>query len=388
MTTRRCVQLLALAILAVSASAHGADARPLDRRGLVATFHDEFETLNVADPRDRQTWRGHNWKTWYANGSDPFMLDNRSLPANGESQAYIDSAWPERTPDIAWPDAVSAHNGVLRLRADPVPVALRPQVHGLRYTSGMIASWGMFSQRYGVFEARMRLPKGRGMWPAFWTLNETGGWPPEIDIMEFLGHDTRTTWSVAHSRRNGTHVARSREIPHTVDMTRDFHIFAVDWRPATLTYYIDNEAVLQVPTPHDMHSPMFLVLNLAVGGRWGGLPDAATVFPGYYEVDWVRVWQRPSNTARPAVARAPSTRPVARAATTIPVARAATTIPVARAATTIPVARATTPATSAARAATPVRPTASATTPARSATPVVRSPIGSPKAGPKQALKK
>ena len=299
MTTGRCVQLLALAALAVAATAAPAQARPLDRRGLVATFRDEFTTLNVADPRDRQTWRGRNWKTWYSNGLDPFMRDNRTLPNNGESQAYIDATWPERAPGAFPPSSLSVRDGVLRISAEPAPATLRPLVHDLPYTSGMIASWGMFSQRYGVFEARLRLPRGRGLWPAFWTLNDSGGWPPEIDIMEFLGHDPRTTWAVTHSRRAGKHVSRSREINHGRDMTTDFHTFAVDWRPATVTYYVDNEMVLQTPTPRDMHRPMYIILNLAVGGRWGGKPDAATQFPAHYEVDWVRVWQRPSNTARP-----------------------------------------------------------------------------------------
>ncbi len=308
MTTGRFALLLALAIGAASALTAPAHARPLDRRGLVATFHDEFTTLNVADPRDRQTWRGRNWKTWYANSVDPYHVDNRSLPNNGESQAYTDAAWPERAPGTLPSDSLSVVDGVLRIRADPAPVDLRPQIHNLRFTSGMITSWGMFSQRYGVFEARLRLPKGRGLWPAFWTLNDSGGWPPEIDIMEFLGHDTRTTWAVAHSRVAGKHVSQSREVTHPRDMTTEFHVFAVDWRPTTLTYYIDNEAILQVPTPRDMHSPMYIVLNLAVGGRWGGQPDAATVFPANYEVDWVRVWQRPSNTVRPGVAKKKAAR--------------------------------------------------------------------------------
>ncbi len=316
MTTARFAQLFALALVAIAAATPPAHARPLDRRGLVATFHDEFDVLNVADPRDRQTWRGRNWKTWYTNAADPFHLNNRSLPGNRESQAYIDGAWPERAPGEAWPESLSVQHGVLRIRADPVPAELRPRVHDLRFTSGVMASWGMFSQRYGVFEARVRLPKGRGLWPAFWTLNDTGEWPPEIDIMEFLGDDTRTTWAVAHSRKEGKHVTRSREVLHPHDMTTGFHVFGVDWRPTTLTYYIDNEAILEVPTPHDMHKPMFIVLNLAVGGRWSGQPDAATVFPAYYDVDWVRVWQRPSNTVRRRAAPASAPTPARKKAAT------------------------------------------------------------------------
>jgi beta-glucanase (GH16 family) len=312
MITGRYVPLLAWAALTVMALAPSAQARPLDRRGLVATFHDEFDTLNVADANDRRTWNRQNWKTWYSNGTTPADINNRTLPGNGENQVYIDAAWPERPAGMVLPHSLSVRDGVLHITANRAPPTLQPRIFNLPYTSGVITSWGMFAQRYGVFEARLRLPKGRGLWPAFWTLNETGGWPPEIDIMEFLGHDVHSTWAVAHSRRAGKHVASSRQVRHARDITADFHVFAVDWRPETLTYYIDNEPVLQVPTPRDMHSPMYIILNLAVGGRWGGQPDAATVFPATFEVDWVRVWQRPSNTGSGAPAIRPSAaRPIA-----------------------------------------------------------------------------
>ena len=288
----------ASALVAFAAPA-GAQAPLLDRSGLVLSFRDEFDTLNVADARDRQTWVGHNWKTWFSNGPDPQNMHNRTLPGNGESQVYADANWPERAPGAFPVDPLSVRDGVLRIRAEPAPAAFRDQIFGRPYTSGMIASWGMFAQRYGVFEARLRLPKGRGLWPAFWTLNATGGQPPEIDIMEFLGHDVHTTYVVAHSREKGRHVARNREVPHAMDVTAEFHVFAVDWRPRTLTYFIDGEQVMQIPTPPDMHRPMYMLLNLAVGGRWGGMPDAATRFPATYEVDWVRVWRRPADEPRP-----------------------------------------------------------------------------------------
>lgn len=292
----------AAALCSTLATADAATAQPraLDRRGLQATFAEEFQTLHVADPRDPATWTARNWKTWYNHGPDPFNVHNRSLVANGENQVYTDAAWPHR--DAAWtpPQSLSAQGGVLRIRADRTPPSWRSRTYTRPYTSGMIAAWGMFAQRYGVFEARIKLPKGRGLWPAFWLLNASGGQPPEIDIMEFLGHDVNTTWVVAHYRRDGKHMSRNREVRHPIDMTRDFHTFSVDWRPQTITYFIDDEPVMQIPTPADMHEPMYPILNLAVGGRWGGLPDARTVFPATMEVDWIRVWRRPGDEPRPA----------------------------------------------------------------------------------------
>jgi len=287
----------ALCTMLATAEAATAQARALDRRGLTRTFSEEFDTLNVADPRDHATWTARNWKTWFSNGPDPFNMHNRTLPGNGENQVYTDAAWPDRAGAALPSPALSVQDGVLRIRADRVPPSWRTRTFSRPYTSGMIAGWGMFAQRYGVFEARIRLPKGRGLWPAFWMLNAVGGQPPEIDIMEFLGHDVRTTWVVAHYLRNGTHMSRNREVPHAVDMTKDFHVFAVDWRPQTITYFIDDVQVMQIPTPADMHRPMYVILNLAVGGRWGGLPDAQTVLPATMEVDWIRVWRRPEPAA-------------------------------------------------------------------------------------------
>ncbi|MDX2233274.1 MAG: glycoside hydrolase family 16 protein [Hyphomonadaceae bacterium] len=296
---RAVVSAVALAMAGLS-MAQASEARPLDRRNLVLTFSDEFDTLNVADPRDRGTWTAGRWKTWYDNSSDPFNLHTRTLPGNGENQAYTDAVWPERVGGFPAPGH-TIRQGVLRLRADRAPPSFRERIFGRAYTSAMISTWGMFAQRYGVFEARMKLPKGQGLWPAFWMLNAEGGNPPEIDVMEFLGHQPHSTWVVTHSREKGRHVTRHREVPHAIDITKDFHVFAVDWRPTTLTYYIDDVQVMQIPTPRDLHSPMYMILNLAVGGRWPGQPDAQTVFPAYLEVDYVRAWRRPGHDApRPA----------------------------------------------------------------------------------------
>lgn len=298
---RFAAQLAAITFVFAAAIsfAGAADARTLDRRGLVPTFQDEFNTLHVADPRDVKTWVAPNWKTWYRNGPDPYNLHNRTLPGNKEAQAYVDAAWPPREDGLVLPEAVSVRDGLLRLRADRAPDALKDKIHGLSYTSGMVSSWGMFDQRYGVFEARMRLPRGRGFWPAFWTLDSTGDLPNELDIMEFLGHDVHTTYAVTHWRARGRHTSSGRGVPHAIDITKDFHVFTVDWRPTTLTYYIDDVEVFQMPTPPDMHNRMYMILNLAVGGKWPGYPDETTPFPAQVEVDWVRVWRRPGHETRP-----------------------------------------------------------------------------------------
>jgi serralysin len=296
----------ALALL-LFAPAFAQAPQRLDRTGLQPTFADEFDTLNLADPRRPETWTARNWKTWFDNSEDPFNLHNRTLPNNGENQAYTDSGWPERVG--SFPNtAHTVENGILRLRADRTPPSLRPRVHGKMFTSGMINGWGTHAQRYGVFEARLKLPKGRGLWPAFWMIQADGPVPPEIDIMEFLGHTPNSIWVVNHSMQKGKHTARSREVLFAQDMTKDFHVYSVDWRPTTTNFYIDDVLVMTIPTPADMHKPMYMILNLAVGGRWGGLPDAQTVFPAYYEVDWVRAWRRPGVHDAPAPAPRPKAK--------------------------------------------------------------------------------
>lgn len=154
------------------------------------------------------------------------------------------------------------------------------------YTSGLLASYGKFFQKYGYFECLAKIPKGQGFWPAFWLYPEAG-WPPEIDIIEVLGSDTTraygTTWD-----NTGT-ISTQSQI-YTVDLSLDFHTFAVAWQPGVITWYLDNIEFGRSYT-NISQTAMHIILNLAIGGTWPGSPNGGTPFPSYFEIKHVKVWQ-------------------------------------------------------------------------------------------------
>ncbi len=172
------------------------------------------------------------------------------------------------------------------------------------YTSARITTQGLFEQAYGRFEARIRIPRGRGLWPAFWLLgNDIGtiGWPTsgEVDIMENIGKEP----SMVHGSLHGPGYRRSDytseyKLPGGVHFADDFHVFAVEWEPKTVRFFVDQELyVTFTPTrlPAGMKwifdHPFFIILNEVVGGDWPGPPDATTTFPQTMLVDYVRVYK-------------------------------------------------------------------------------------------------
>jgi beta-glucanase (GH16 family) len=173
------------------------------------------------------------------------------------------------------------------------------------YTSGRIETKGLFAQAYGRFEARMQLPVGKGIWPAFWLLGEdieTAKWPQsgEIDVMEAIG-DPHTIYSTLHGPGySGAHgISQRFPMPEGAAIDSGFHVYAVEWAPNDLKFYCDGNLITE-RTPADLPQgtkwvydhPFFLLLNVAVGGAWPGDPDASTVLPQQMLVDYVRVYRR------------------------------------------------------------------------------------------------
>lgn len=173
------------------------------------------------------------------------------------------------------------------------------------YTSARIRTQGLFSQAYGRFEARIRIPRGQGLWPAFWMLGDnipSVGWPQsgEIDIMENIGREP----TVVHGTMHGPGYSGANGIggPDTLAtgaFADDFHVYAVEWSPSEVKWQVDGHeyfrttpASLPPGTTWVYDHPFFLILNVAVGGGWPGDPDAATVFPQPMLVDYVRVYRR------------------------------------------------------------------------------------------------
>ena len=134
---------------------------------------------------------------------------------------------------------------------------------------------------------RAQLPAGQGMWPAFWLLPESGRWPPEIDALEMLGQDPRTVYVATHTGPANT-VAQS--VVAVDDASAGQHTYGVSWRPDGVAFYIDGREVFRTPTPADMHEPMYLLANLAVGGE-GSWPGPAAGGPAPMSIDHIRAYQ-------------------------------------------------------------------------------------------------
>ena len=173
------------------------------------------------------------------------------------------------------------------------------------YTSARIKTQGKQFFKYGKIEARIKLPYGQGIWPAFWLLGEnitSVGWPAcgEIDIMEMIGGTSGNTsdskvYGTAHWDQNGHASYGGNYTLSSGKFSDDFHTFAIVWDSQKITWYIDDKSYVSIDiTPaalNEFQNNFFIILNLAVGGNWPGNPDGTTVFPQTMQVDYVRVYQ-------------------------------------------------------------------------------------------------
>jgi len=178
-----------------------------------------------------------------------------------------------------------------------------------QYTSARLNTAGKQSWKYGKFSARIKLPEGEGLWPAFWMLgsniDENGGdtpWPQcgEIDILELYGSKDDATIEVnAHyTDSTGSHAFMGAET-YTLDQGKfsdDFHIFELEWTEKHLIWFVDDNKVasLLIDKPYltEFHKDFFILFNIAVGGTYAGRPDDSTKFPQKMIIDWIRVYQK------------------------------------------------------------------------------------------------
>ena len=250
------MRLLPLAALLALAAAH-AEPITAQSRGYKLAWSDEFDGESVDAAK---------WHTEYAPKVHP-------LGCNNEKQSYA-------------PENAIVRDGHLTLRAE------RKTRERMPFTSGMVASHDKFTRKYGWFEARIKVPKGRGLWPAFWMLPQSRKWPPEIDIMEHKGRLPNRVFLTLHEKQPGTWQLRSTGKEWDgPDFTADFHNFAVEWEPEAMRWYVDGVERHQV-TRKTPEEDFYLILNLAVGGMFDGDPDASTTFPSEMTIDWVRVHQK------------------------------------------------------------------------------------------------
>ncbi len=215
---------------------------------------------------------------------------------NEELQEYMDSK-----------DNIVLKGSSLLIR----PVKTVHEDGGVSYTSGRITTQYKHDFTYGLFEARLKVPKGKGYLPAFWLMTTDeeryGQWPEcgEIDIMEIMGQDTRTQYGTIHYGLPHEQ-AQGRLTLYTGDFAEEFHTFALEWMPGVLRWFVDGRLFHEASQwysagddgvrkafPAPFNHDMYIILNLAVGGSWVGYPDETTDFENaVFEVDYVRVYQK------------------------------------------------------------------------------------------------
>jgi beta-glucanase (GH16 family) len=256
----------------------------LDRSQYAPTFSDEFDSLSL-DLEDGQS-KGV-WRTNFGYGG----VHSRTLPNNRELQVYSDRLFAGTGATSLKLDPFKIADGKLEIVAEPLKEDLRQFTWGLSYSSGLLTTKASFSQMYGLFEIRAKMPKGKGLWPAFWLLPENRAWPPELDVLEVLGDNMKKLYVSWHSNVGGKHTADSKAI-EVPDMSADFHTYSVVWEKDTLMWFFDDVQVASRSTPEDFNLPMYMLINLAVGGGWPGSPDKTTQFPAKYTIDWVRAYAR------------------------------------------------------------------------------------------------
>lgn len=189
--------------------------------------------------------------------------------------------------------------------------ARKENYSGMNYTSARLKSQGLKNWTYGKVEARMKLPAGQGVWPAFWMLGENisqVSWPKcgEIDIMEHINNESAIHGTIHwDSTGNNTHAQYGAASPN-IDVTQ-YHVYSIEWDASSIKWFVDGTQYLEaniannINGTEEFHKPFFILFNLAIGGNWPGNPDGSTPFPAKMYVDYVRVYQHGDNNPTPAV---------------------------------------------------------------------------------------
>jgi beta-glucanase (GH16 family) len=201
--------------------------------------------------------------------------------------------------ELQWyvPEQVQLANGTLRLVAKPAMV-LGIGGRPFGYVSGLVSNLSptrsLFSFTYGYVEARVRAPRGAGLWSALWMLPTTRESEPEIDIFEIIGDRPDRAWMTLHYLENGQDKQRKFNYTSPTSFHRGWHTFGLYWHPSVIIWYVDGEPRWYVTkTSQIPDEPMYLIANLAVGGTHVGAPTPATHFPATLRFDSIKVWALP-----------------------------------------------------------------------------------------------
>lgn len=241
-------------------------------------FDDEFSGSSLDNTK---------WNTCYDSYSAQY--------AGCTNHGNFESEWYQKS-------QVSVKDGNLVLTAqkkDTQGADSNGQPQRYAYTSGMVATGRYLKQApakwtmaYGYVEARINVPSGQGIWPAFWLLPVDHQWPPEIDVMEVLGNNPSQALTTYHWRNTdgNTTAQDSSTYQSPTSLAGSWHTYAADWKPGEIDWYIDGQVVKRFPNSAVTSKPMQLILDLAVGGTLPGNPDATTPATARMYVDYVRAY--------------------------------------------------------------------------------------------------
>ncbi|WP_171131760.1 MULTISPECIES: family 16 glycosylhydrolase [unclassified Ruegeria] len=245
---------------------------------LFPTFRDNFDEFDLTDTVWQPHYAHNEYSDWRA----------RTLENNKELQIYVDPGFSGSSDKPLGLNPFQVTDGALSICARETPEGVIEYLNQYPYISGMISSRRSFLQRYGYFEIEAKLPRGQGLWPAFWLL-APGQWPPEIDAMEYLGGRPGNIELHVHWEENGFNSDGCQFA--VVNETESFKRYGVLWQRDLITWYIDRKPVARIAAKPDMDQPMYMLANLAVGGSWGGPPDSDTKFPACYSIREITAWQ-------------------------------------------------------------------------------------------------
>jgi beta-glucanase (GH16 family) len=259
------------------------------------TFHDDFDQ----HPLSSGKWEPHYaggaaWpqaQYWGGDGSDL----KRKTSYNGEQQIYVDPRYGGRTTTPLGLDPFKIQNGVLSIVASRTPAALKPVLFNNEYVSGILTTQNSFSQKYGYFEIRAKIPVGTGVWPAFWMLANDGGWPPELDVMEGRGQQPGDLVMTTHWRNRTTGLVQSCGFDFSrPDASSTFHDYGVLWARDRVVYFIDRKPAADIKTPVGFNDPMYMIVNLAMGAKYFkgvGFVDGMSPDTVAFEIDRISAYQ-------------------------------------------------------------------------------------------------
>ncbi len=276
--------------LPVPSQAAGPVCAPVSDAGantiqLKRTFFEDFNSLDLTKKWTphydggydlaSKTWQGYDW------------VVKRTQPGAREQQIYVDPNYRGKASRPLGLNPFTVQNGILTITADRIADQNRDALAGFEFTSGLLTSRKSFTQKYGYFETRAKVPAGPNLVPAFWMLADDRTYPQELDVMEAPGHAPDKDKIVQTIHWEDANKQKKSSGCRTLlpSFEKDFHYYGALWTPERIVYYLDRKPVGQIQTPSSFVFPMYMMVNLAIGGAWVGDAGPDRPMPVKFDVD-------------------------------------------------------------------------------------------------------